>query len=188
MPARMNLRDVGDGPDFYPTPSWAVRALCDNVKFVGGIVEPCCGMGHMSRALSAEGYDVRSSDLHDRGFGETGKCALTLTGPIDNIVTNPPYSIASDLLPGFLDACHGKVALLLRMSFLESRRRYALFQRSPPAVVLVFSERLSMAPHGVDVRGGGTISYAWFVWDCSCRKGVTELRWIPPGYKTKGLE
>lgn len=188
MPARMNLRDAEDGPDFYPTPAWAVRALCDQVRFVGSILEPCCGMGHMSRALADRGYDVISRDLHDRGHGCAGHDAMHLQGPVDNVVTNPPYGIATDLLPKLLAECQGKVALLLRLSFLESRRRYPLFQEHPPSLILVFSERLSMAPYGVDVQGGGTISYAWFIWDCSFQTNVTELRWIEPGYKVKGLD
>jgi len=187
MPAIMNLRSALDGPDFYPTPAWAVEALCDLINIDGDVLEPCCGMGHMSETLKRRGLRVQSSDLHDRGYGDVGVDARAISGRHDNIITNPPFAIATDLLSPFIGAARKKVCLLLRMSFLESRRRYPLFEQAPPSEVLVFSERLSMAPHGKEVNGGGTISYAWFVWNIE-GMGETKLRWIPPGYKRRGLE
>ena len=188
MAARMNLRDVPtDGPDYYPTPAWAVRGLLALEKFQGAVHEPCCGAGHMAKALEIGGSRVIATDLHDYGFGERGIDARMLRGPVENIVTNPPYNLASEILPHFLSICTGKVALLMRLAFLESRKRYPLFQTTPPARVLVFSERLSMAPAGQEVNGGGTISHGWFIWD-KTHSGPTELGWIPPGFKIKGLQ
>jgi hypothetical protein len=34
-----------DGPDFYPTPAWATRALIDNERFHGEVWECACGDG-----------------------------------------------------------------------------------------------------------------------------------------------
>jgi hypothetical protein len=186
--ARMNLRDVStEGPDYYPTPAWAVRALLSVERFAGAIHEPCCGEGNMARALSAGGYDVVASDLHRYGYGAFGVDVRNLTGPVANIVTNPPYNLASEMLPHLLAICTGKVALLLRLAFLESKRRFPMFKSAPPATVYVFSERLSMAPAGQVVNGGGTISHGWFVWDKSHR-GPTVLDWIPPGFKKSGVD
>src|ERR1700728_823481 len=44
-----------DGPDFYPTPDWATRALIDNEPFVGRIWEPACGDGTMVKVLRDTG-------------------------------------------------------------------------------------------------------------------------------------
>ena len=63
----MNLRTAASGPDFNPTPAWAVRALLSIEKFEGLIHEPCCGHGHMVRALESGGYKVIASDLYDYG-------------------------------------------------------------------------------------------------------------------------
>jgi hypothetical protein len=61
-----------DGPDFFPTPRWASFALIENEKFNGEIWECACGDGAMSHVLEETGQPVRSSDLYDRGFGESG--------------------------------------------------------------------------------------------------------------------
>ena len=61
-----------DGPDFFPTPAWATEALIDNETFSDEIWECACGDGAMSRVLEKTGCRVISTDLHDRGFGETG--------------------------------------------------------------------------------------------------------------------
>jgi hypothetical protein len=182
-----NRRDVSlEGPDHYPTPPWAVRALLEKEKFEGRIAEPCCGAGYMVRALEESGLTVIGSDLYDHGFGATGVDARKI-GPVDNVVTNPPYNIAGELLPYFLKAAKKKVAILMRLSFLESRKRYPLFQNQPPARVYIFPERLSFAPAGKVVKGGGTISHGWMIWD-KAHNGASELHWLNLGHKTHGIE
>lgn len=179
----MNLRAACDGPDFYPTPAWAVRGLLAMESFNGVIHEPCCGRGCISKELEANGYKVISSDIYDYGFGASGIDARTLVGPVENVVTNPPYNLASELLPRLLSVGSKKIALLLRLAFLESKKRFEIFKINRPSKVYVFSERLSMAPYGQIVNGGGTISHGWFIWDKDYH-GPTILDWIPPGFKT----
>ena len=140
----------------------------------------------LSRALETAGYTVSSSDLFDHGYGHVGIDARSLLDGIENIVTNPPYNLATEIIPHILSVTQKKVALLTRMAFLESNRRFPIFHDTPPARVYVFSERLSMAPAGKTVKGGGTISYCWIIWDKD-HQGCTELAWIPPGFKVKGL-
>ena len=175
-----------EGPDFYPTPEWGTEALLQQVQFEGNILEPCCGDGAMSEVLKRHGYDVVSSDKYDRGYGEV-QDFFTVTGNYDNIVTNPPFNIAEDILEHALKITSQKVCLLLRTAFLESRRRYEKFYKNnPPAMILIFSERLSIYPKGYPVKGGGTTSYAWFVWDLWGSYAAlpeTIIRWIPPGLK-----
>ena len=79
-----------DGPDFYPTPAWATHALADNETFEGDIWESACGNGAMSDVLAMYGNRVESSDLYDRGYGETGIDFLGVKRRASNIVTNPP--------------------------------------------------------------------------------------------------
>lgn len=140
----------------------------------------------MSEALKAAGYTVLSSDLYEYGYGQSGLDARALSGPIDNVVTNPPYNLASEMVPHLLSVTSGKVALLLRLAFLESKRRFPMFKATPPSAVYVFSERLSMAPAGQTVQGGGTISHGWFVWTRG-HAGGTALGWIEPGFKVAGM-
>ena len=136
----------------------------------------------MVSALERAGLRVVPSDLHDYGCGSSGIDARQLEPPVANIVTNPPYTLAAEMLLHFIAIYSRKIALLLRLSFLESKKRYPLFQAHPPTRVYVFPERLSMAAHGEVVRGGGTISYGWFLWEKGA-VGETALRWLPIGFK-----
>src|SRR5919206_2119333 len=83
-----------DGPDFFATPAWATYALIDNERFSGEIWECACGDGAMSRVLENATRGVVSSDLYDRGYGESGHHFLKPRRTADNIVTNPPYNAA----------------------------------------------------------------------------------------------
>jgi hypothetical protein len=172
------------GPDFYPTPPWAVRGLLLKEKFSGSIYEPCCGNGSLARVLLEARYGIQCSDLYDTGYGQPGIDACTLEGPIDNIVTNPPYNLAEKMLIHFLEITRNKVALLLRLAFLESGRRYPFFKTTPPARLYVFSERLSMTKAGIAANGGGKITYGWFIWEKGFT-GLPTLDWIPPGLKNR---
>ncbi len=171
-----------DGPDFFPTPAWATHALIDNEAFQGDIWESACGNGAMSDVLAQASNSVRSSDLYDRGFGESGIDFLNTSQSTDNIVTNPPYNAAEGFVKTGLVAAKKKFALLLRLAFLEgANRQRSIFSVSPPSRVWVFSERITFYPAGATVKGTGTTAYAWFVWDKDATG--TELKWFKPGYK-----
>lgn len=174
-----------DGPDFFPTPSWATHALIDNESFSGEIWESACGNGAMSKVLEQTGQQVVSSDLYDRGYGDSGVDFLTTSKRAKNIITNPPYNAAESFVRSGLEAASEKFALLLRLAFLEgSNRQRTIFTNSPPARVWVFSERITFYPEGAEIKGSGTTAYAWFVWDKNA-SGGTELKWFRPGYKAK---
>ena len=172
-----------DGSDFYPTPSWATHALIDNERFEGDIWECACGDGSMSKVLSQTGRRIFSSDLYNRGFGETGLDFLTSNQRQPNIITNPPFHSAEGFVAQCLKLAEAKFALLLRLAFLEgAHRTRTIFHKHPRSRVWVFSERITFYPKGAKMAGSGTTAYAWFVWDKS-QKETTELRWFTPGYK-----
>lgn len=174
-----------DGPDFYPTPPWATYALMENEEFAGGIWESACGDGAMSSVLESSGSTVRSSDLFDRGFGECGVDFLTATERHENIVTNPPYNLAEEFVRVGLLKAKKKLALLLRLAFLEGAgRQKGIFSTSPPSRVWVFSERITFYPKNAKRQGSGTTAYAWFVWDRD-HIGSTQLLWVPAGTKKR---
>lgn len=174
-----------DGPDYFPTPRWATHALIDNERFEGDIWECACGDGAMSRVLELTGSSVYSSDLYQRPYGEAGKDFLTTKRRAANIVTNPPYNSAEGFVKAGLEKSDRKLALLLRLAFLEGgNRNRTIFNVTPPSRVWVFSERITFYPAGARVAGSGTTAYAWFVWDKAAAPG-TELRWFDPGYKAK---
>ncbi len=172
-----------NGADFFPTPRWATLALLDNEQFSGRIWECACGNGAMSSVFEEQGYSVDSTDLHPRGYGETGLDFLKSTRTADNIVTNPPYNSAEGFVVQGVKLARKKFALLLRLAFLEgANRANTIFSTMPPSRVWVFSERITFYPANVTATGSGTTAYSWFVWDKQAPKR-TELRWLKPGYK-----
>jgi len=185
-PTVKRTADLG-GSDFYPTPPWATVALIENERFEGSIWEPACGDGSMSEVLKTTGCDVISTDLFDRGYGTAGEDFLTSARRADNIITNPPYNSAEAFLHKALEHSTKKVALLLRLAFLEGGNRYnTIFKNKPPSRVWVFSERITFYPKGAEKKGSGTTAYAWFVWERGSNNAA-ELRWIAPGYKRRNL-
>lgn len=172
-----------NGPDFFPTPAWATHALIDNEEFQGNIWESACGNGAMSKVLLNVTGEVRSSDLYDRGFGESGVDFLETPDRADNIITNPPFNAAEGFVKSGVHAAKNKFALLLRLAFLEgANRQRTIFSVCPPSRVWVFSERITFYPANAERKGSGTTAYAWFVWDKDA-PSATELRWFKPGYK-----
>ena len=174
-----------DGLDFCPTPAWATSTLIENERFEGEIWECACGDGSMAEVLCRTGMRVSSSDRYDRGFGEPGHDFLTSERRAANIITNPPFHSAEGFVAQCFKLAEAKVALLLRLAFLEgANRTRTIFDKHPPARVWVFSERMTFYPKGLKMAGSGTTAYAWFVWE-NARSGPTELRWFEPGYKAK---
>lgn len=154
--------------DFYPTPPEATRALLDVVKFDGAIWEPACGDGAISKVLIEAGYEVRSSDLIDRSYGETNQdFLLDWNSRVPNIVTNPPFKHAEEFALHALDRATNKVAMLCRLAWLEGIDRRKMFLGTPLSQVLVFSNRILMNRNGDPLAKGasGMIAFAWFVWD-----------------------
>ena len=156
--------------DCYSTPAYATRALMEWVKFEGEIWEPACGVGRMSRVI--EDYNpVIETDI------QTGTDFLLENRLVDNIVTNPPYNLAEKFVRQALKLADKKVALFLRLNFLESSGRYKMFKETPLKQVLVFCKRQTLFPEGTVINNGGIIAYAWFIWE----KGYTgqpTVDWI----------
>lgn len=121
--------------DYYATEPKATEWLCKLERFDGRILEPSCGEGHMSRVLEAAGYEVVSRDLVDRGYGEVADfLAIDNLEWDGNIVTNPPYKYAQEFVEKALSIIPKgkKVAMFLKLTFLEGKARRALFRSTPP--------------------------------------------------------
>jgi hypothetical protein len=166
--------------DFYPTPPCATEALLAVERFEGAIWEPACGTGDMSRVLAAAGYEVISTDLIDRGFGQGGRdflCEWTPLAP--NIVTNPPFKWAIQFVERSLQLTTGKVALFLRLAFLEGQERGRWFPTTPLARVWIMSRRVPVMKGRLLEAGekGGVLAFAWFVWEHG-HVGSPELRFL----------
>ena len=177
--------------DYYATDPFAVELLLEKERFCTNIWECACGQGHISKVLQKHGHDVLSTDLIDRGFGignvdflkeETLLKTQNCFGEYGNydIVTNPPYAYAEEFVRQSLKVIGEghKCAMLLRLLFLESKKRRKLFDDCNPKIVYVPSSRFHCGKNGdFSDRTSNAICYAWFVWEKGYM-GDTIIRWI----------
>lgn len=167
--------------DYYATEPAATEWLCKLVQFANDIWEPACGEGHMSKVLKKHGYRVRSSDIVNRGYGDIVDF-LDMSNMEWNgdIVTNPPYKYAQEFVEKALSIIPEghKVAMFLKLTFLEGKARKDLFKATPPHWVYVSSSRLKCAKNGdFDSMDGSATAYAWFIWEKGYN-GETIIKWF----------
>lgn len=165
--------------DWYVEPDWVVDKLLAVSKFYGPIHDPCCGQGNIPKRLRKLGFiDVTGSDIVDRGFGEI-RDFMKDVRPADNLIFNPPYTIAEEFITHAIHLSTKKVAAIVNIKFLTSQgRRDRLFSHHKPSEVLVLSQRPSMPPGGTGIQArGGTADYVWIVWD-NHYFGETRIRWL----------
>lgn len=176
--------------DYYATDPAAIDKLLGLVELRQNVWECACGGGHLSERLKDYGFCVKSTDLKDRGYGESGVDFLKVDRkPIDGylaIVTNPPYKYATEFVYKALELLEDgdMCCMFLKLTFLEGKARRKLFEQYPPEKVLVFSERIACAKSSdfdrlkkLKANGRSAVAYAWFVW----RKGYTgkpTIEWI----------
>lgn len=71
-----------------------------------------------------------------------------------------------------------KVAMFLRLLFLEGKSRKVFFEKNPPKVIYVASGRLNCAKNGDFERyPSSAVAYAWFVFEKGYT-GDTVIKWI----------
>lgn len=172
--------------DYYATDPKAVEMLLELEQFAPVIWEPACGEGHISKVLQAHGYQVISTDLVYRGFGDPEPLDFlkeTLDGFEGDIITNPPYSTGLEFVQRALESVRpgGKVAMFLKVQFLEGQKRGAFFKNTPPPpprIVYISRSRLACYKNGdMSVKPESAIAYAWYVWE----KGFTGdpvIKWF----------
>jgi hypothetical protein len=188
-----NLRALGSSAhaindrqkeDYYATDPIAIESLLELETFSHNIWEVACGEGHLSKVLLLKGYDVLSTDLIDRGFGKGGVDFLKETSQTHrDIITNPPFKHAQKFAEKVINLIQNgnKVALFLRIQFLESDIRKRFFETNPPKTIYVASSRILCAINGEFDKDGKRMSsaacYAWFIWEKGF-KGETTLKWF----------
>lgn len=167
--------------DYYATDPKAAKLLLE-VEDFNNILEPACGEGHLSEVFINYGIEVFSSDLIDRKYG-VKKNFFSYKSWNGDIVTNPPYKFAQEFIEHSLRIIPdgNKVAMFLKIQFLEGKKRKKLFLSTPPKILYVSSSRLTCAKNadfeGSKKRGGSAVAYGWFVWQKGC-KNKTIIKWI----------
>lgn len=161
--------------DLYATSPEAVEALLAREKFHCTILEPCCGMGHISRVLEVHKYQVISTDKNFYGYGTGGLDFLTnddfftdLKGKVD-IITNAPYSHAIQIVEKALEITKSKVAMLFPFWYLIK------FYYNPPCRVYLFTRKIDIAKDGdfETYKNKNMKDYAWFIFEKGYKSETT---------------
>jgi hypothetical protein len=164
--------------DFYPTPESATQELLNRININGNVWECACGDGAMSEVMIKNGYNVYSSDLIDRGYGKTGVDFLKSNKQVDNIITNPPFNLATEFTLKALELSKGKVIMLSKISYLEGlKRREQIFNKNKLKKILVFSRRVPFKKKSSNKLAGGLMAFGWFVYDVNYN-GKPTVDWI----------
>lgn len=120
----------------------------------------------------------------DRGYGLPHIDFLMSDRYFDgDIITNPPYKYAQQFIERALDLIPNgnKVAMFLKLQFMEGKARKKLFTLHPPKTIYVSSSRLLCAKNAefekMIAGGGSAVAYAWYVW-VKGFNGTTKLKWF----------
>jgi hypothetical protein len=75
-----------------------------------------------------------------------------------------------------------KVAMYLKLTFLEGKKRQKMFKKYPPKYVYVAAGRMGCAKNGEfsDMEHeyeAGAVAFAWFIWEKGY-KGEPIIRWF----------
>ncbi len=194
-------KEPDDSLDFFPTPAWATRALCDIV--LGHIDlkqlsawDPACGQMHMVTPLQEYFRHVYASDIFDYGAGGRVQDFLFDNQKLgDFIITNPPFKLGDQFVEHALKLAKSGVAMFVRTQFLEGTRRYKnIFSKQRPAIVAIFTERVPLYKSRIvqytwdwskkyqrfiKKKSSTATSYCWIVWLKDAPNAETEFVWIP---------
>lgn len=173
--------------DYYATDPLAAHLLLEREGFSQNVWECASGENHLADVFRHYGYTVRTSDIVKRT--PSTEVLDFLDCDVQHwdgdIITNPPYTNAQEFVEKALSVVSEghKVAMFLRLQFLEGLHRYDLFKENPPKVVYVSSKRIRCGKEGeFNTSSSSIIAYAWFVWEKGY-KGATNIEWINHGEK-----
>ena len=176
--------------DFYATNPETLKLFLyefwkDN-SFEGDILEPACGQGHISETLKEmlPNFNITSTDLIDRGYGEGGVNFLThdYSKTFNTVITNPPFSLAKEFIEKGLEIADKYVIMLCKIQLLEGAKRKDMFLNTPLKYVYVHTTRQATWKEGKPTDSKGkkwatTMCLAWFVWDKEY-EGEPIICWI----------
>lgn len=126
--------------DLYETAPWQTRALLRNHPISGRILEPCVGDGSIVRVIVQESLRTTGASeatglpavliyTNDLDPSKDADCHMDAStadlydrvGPVDWVVTNPPYEsqVCLDIVRHAVEHARVGVAMMLRLSFRE---------------------------------------------------------------------
>ena len=173
--------------DYYATDPHALEIFLDklkedNIELHHNIWECACGEGHLSKVLEKRKFNVFSTDLIQRGYGEGNIDFLQVANKNTHfdILTNPPYKYAKEFVEKSLEiqADGYYTIMFLKIQFLEGQARKEMFKKYPPKYVYVNSARQLCAMNGEFEKYKATaLCYCWYIWEKGFA-GEPTIRWI----------
>ena len=171
--------------DYYATDPIAAELLLREEDISTDIWECASGENHLADVFEKHGHNVRKSDIVKRTptTEEYDFLSMGNTSWHGDIVTNPPYKLATEFIYKALSIISdaNKVAMFLKLQFMEGKERKHLFTNFPPKTIYVSSSRILCAKNAEFERmragGGSAVAYAWYVWEKGY-KGPTTVKWI----------
>jgi hypothetical protein len=143
----------------------------------------------MSKVIEAAGYQVHSTDIADRGYGQTGVNFLackTVPAGCQSIITNPPYgetgtqagqTRSPSAMLRFLRhslaltaSVQGQLALLVRLQWIPGQRAAGIMSAAPFSAVIMLKERIQWFDMG-EATKRAQHHHAWVVFDHAHPKG-----------------
>lgn len=166
--------------DYYATPPEAVEMLLTRETFAPTVYEVAAGEGHIAEVLRKD-HVVWCSDIVSRGYPVIECDFLSIKSKLPgDIITNPPYILACEFIRHAHEVTYddAKIAMFLKLQFLEGIRHRKLLEEFPPARIYVSSRRLTCARNGdFEHTEHGAICYAWYIRDKTYH-GETVLRFL----------
>lgn len=189
MSSKGRKKKEDNSAEYYPTPGWCVHRFIETVNLPNGSwLEPCAGNGDIIHAVKEKKKSItwHANELREDCKNPLERISDRVTisdylkwdvpgpKPYDVIITNPPFSLAMDVITKSL-ALADNVAMLLRLNFIGTAERTPFFRECMPDIYVI-PERPSF-----DGKGADSIEYAWFVWggDKSRMKSVGSIRILP---------
>jgi len=158
--------------DWYPTPEEVTEVLFPHVRIKGDVLEPCCGDGSLAKVIERHGHRVIATDLYYRGYGDGHGERFDVLKlkelPAPNVITNPPFNIAKQIIEHLLSLQPDLLALVLKASFWHAKSRMDLFERHPPSKIIALTWR----PDFLHLKRP-TMEVIWCVWQRG-HNGPTE--------------
>jgi hypothetical protein len=174
--------------DLYETPAWMTASLLHHHPFFDSdiVLEPCAGDGSIVRALGRAGFNtIITNDLNVSHAADYHEDASRLEfwersefGPVDWVITNPPFGSAFAILEQSVLLARFGVAFLLRKTFIEpTRQRGPWFSVHPP------TRMIGLPRHRFRGKGQDSCAVDWYIWERNPRR---ELAPIVIDHKAKG--
>jgi len=170
--------------DWYVEPAWCCDALFAKIQFEGTVCDPCCGLGRVLDAAARAGLRTFGMDIVPRGAHERHQFRaadfFSETRRHPNIACNPPYKYDEAFVKLAVDRSERLTAVLLRAQWANAGARSRWLESLPLRWVLALAPRPSMPPGPVIEAGinpgGGTVDYAWFVFERGFA-GIPNFGW-----------